>query len=94
MEYSIRLKLRQWYLVKVTIQEPWLWQTFLYTIRTLRFNSQEAAEQTGIPVSNICLAATHTHADLTCYGEMKDYISKMGSSQIPNEGKYAFMLHS
>lgn len=52
---------------------------------------REAAEQTGIPVSNICLAATHTHADPTCYGEMEDYISKMGSSLIPNEGNYAYV---
>ena len=38
-----------------------------------------ASEKTGIPFENICLAATHTHADPTCYEETIEYIEKTDS---------------
>ncbi|MGI6572642.1 MAG: neutral/alkaline non-lysosomal ceramidase N-terminal domain-containing protein [Fermentimonas sp.] len=49
-----------------------------------------AAEKTGIPVSNICLAATHTHADPTCYHEIEEYVSKITSNKSIKKDECAY----
>ena len=53
-----------------------------------------ASEKTGIPVSNICVAATHTHADPTCYDEIKAYVQKLNSGNLSASDKesYAALL--
>ncbi len=53
-----------------------------------------ATEKTGVPFSNICLAATHTHADPTCYDEIETYISSINvNDSIPkSEYEYAKQL--
>lgn len=49
-----------------------------------------ASEKTGIPIANICVAATHTHADPTCYEEVSTYIEKMNSDKIPDSDKSSY----
>lgn len=52
------------------------------------------SEKTGIPVPNICLAATHTHSDPTCYTEIELYIQRMDSGKLSkqDENTYAGLL--
>jgi hypothetical protein len=52
------------------------------------------SEETGIPVSNICLAATHTHADPTCFDEIEQYVQrkKSGNLQTEDINSYAGQL--
>lgn len=63
-------------------------QTLSETVRKL------ASEKTGIPLSNICVAATHTHADPTCYEEVEAYVQKMNAGNLPASGEdsYAGLL--
>ena len=53
-----------------------------------------ASEKTGIPISNICIAATHTHADPTCYEEIESYIKSLNSDKTldQNDTRYAGQL--
>ncbi|HTN69156.1 MAG TPA: hypothetical protein VLZ33_06815 [Dysgonamonadaceae bacterium] len=53
-----------------------------------------ASEKTGIPVSNICVAATHTHADPTCFQDVDDYVQKMNENKLTpqDEQGYAGLL--
>src|SRR5690554_4761932 len=44
-----------------------------------------ASDETGIPVSNICLAATHTHADPTCYEEIEQYVQQKKAGNLKDE---------
>jgi len=55
-----------------------------------------SSAKTGIPVANICLAATHTHADPTCYEESIEYIEKINSGRQTSDdaGKYPEQLIS
>lgn len=49
-----------------------------------------ASEKTGIPVSNICIAATHTHADPSCFDEVDDYIQKMSENKLTQQDKDSY----
>jgi hypothetical protein len=51
---------------------------------------KRASEKTGIPVSNICLAATHTHADPTCYTEVEEYAQWLDSGKPLSGDKYSY----
>lgn len=48
------------------------------------------SEKTGIPISNICLAATHTHSDPTCYAEVELYIQKMDSGKLSKQDEETY----
>lgn len=50
-----------------------------------------AAEKTGIPVPNICLAATHTHADPTCYDEIEEYTLKINAHEFIEKEEYVYV---
>ncbi len=49
-----------------------------------------ASLKTGIPVANICVAATHTHADPTCYEEIEEYIHKRNLNKLTAEDKVSY----
>lgn len=49
-----------------------------------------ASEKTGIPVSNICVAATHTHADPTCFQDVDDYVQKMNENKLTSQDKEGY----
>lgn len=42
------------------------------------------SEKTGIDYANICLTATHTHNDPTCYDEIKDYVDTTKNKRNDN----------
>lgn len=49
-----------------------------------------ASEKTGIPISNICVAATHTHADPTCFQDVDDYVQKMNENKLTSQDKEGY----
>ncbi|MDD2474567.1 MAG: hypothetical protein PHI32_01505 [Dysgonamonadaceae bacterium] len=49
-----------------------------------------ASEKTGIPISNICLTATHTHADPTCFNDVDVYISKMDEGKLTEQDEKGY----
>lgn len=51
---------------------------------------KSASEKTGIPVPNICVAATHTHADPTCYDEVEAYVQKMNAGNLSASDKESY----
>jgi len=53
-----------------------------------------ASEKTGIPVSNICVAATHTHADPTYFQDVDNYVQKMDEDNLTaqDEQEYGAQL--
>lgn len=55
---------------------------------------KKASEETGIPISNICIAATHTHADPTYSQDVEDYVQKVNDNTLtPQDEKgYAGQL--
>lgn len=66
-----------------------------YTSSTLsNIVRKKASEETGIPVSNICVAATHTHADPTYSQDVEDYVQKMNDNTLTpqDEKDYAGQL--
>ncbi|MDD4108708.1 MAG: neutral/alkaline non-lysosomal ceramidase N-terminal domain-containing protein [Prolixibacteraceae bacterium] len=53
-----------------------------------------SSAKTGIPVSNICLTATHTHADPTCYEEVIEYTEHVKSGRQADADQYSAQLIS
>lgn len=49
-----------------------------------------ASEKTGIPTFNICLAATHTHADPTCYDEIEEHVEKINSGNLSEQDEQSY----
>lgn len=49
-----------------------------------------ASEKTGIPISNICVAATHTHADPTCFYDVEAYVQKINSGKLSKEDEATY----
>lgn len=49
-----------------------------------------ASEKTGIPVSNICVAATHTHADPTCCEEIEEFVQKMNAGNLTSQEENSY----
>lgn len=49
-----------------------------------------ASEKTGITASNICVAATHTHADPTYSHEMEAYVRKMDAGKLSPQEKQGY----
>lgn len=58
---------------------------FSNTIRKL------ASEETGIPFSNICVAATHTHADPTYIHDWEKYFQKVASGTMSKEDEDSYI---
>lgn len=50
-----------------------------------------ASEQTGIPFSNICVAATHTHADPTYIHDSEKYFQKVASGTLTKEDRESYI---
>ena len=49
-----------------------------------------ASEKTGIPYSNICVTATHTHADPTCFSDVDDYLHKMNEGNLTPQDEQGY----
>lgn len=49
-----------------------------------------ASAKTGIPASNICVAATHTHADPTYSQDVDAYVRKMDAGKLSPEDEHGY----